>query len=132
MPASSRCRPTIRALLVCPFLVPWFSIIDREHNPELLGYASVADLVAGQREWVAAWQDAHTGREIGWSESVAVGREDFVDDIQTRLDIRARHRQADEDTDRFILHESRASYTTISEGRNQGAKRQEHLPMEAN
>ena len=46
---------------------------------------------------------------------VAVGSEDFVTDIQTRLDIRARHRQVDEDTDRFIRRETRASYTTSFE-----------------
>jgi len=105
-----------------------YRIIDRERAAELLGYASAAEFVAGQRDWVAAWQDARTGRESDWSESVAVGSKDFVSDIQKRLDIRARHRQVDEDTDRFILHETRASYTTISEGETKARSAENTFP----
>ena len=92
-----------------------YRVVDRERAAELLGYHCGDDLAAGQRDWAVAWQEAHTGREVDWSESVAVGSEDFVCDIQTRLDIRARHRQIDEDADRFILRETRSSYITNSD-----------------
>ena len=91
-----------------------YRVVDRERATALLGYHYEDDLAAGQRDWVAAWQEAHTGREVDWSESVAVGSEAFVRDVQTRLDIRARHRQIDEHADRFILHEARSHYMTRS------------------
>ncbi len=92
-----------------------YRIIDRERAAELLGYASVEDLVVGQREWVMNWQESRVVREACWSESVAVGSECFVNDIQAQLDIRARHRQIDEDAGRFLLREAGASYATTSD-----------------
>ena len=91
-----------------------YRIIDRERAAALLGYHTAVDLATGQRDWVAGWQEAWSGRDIEWSESVAVGSEAFVSDIQTRLDIRTRHRQINKDDDRLILRETRAPYTTNS------------------
>lgn len=79
-----------------------YRLIDRERTANLLGYRNAEDLAAGQREWIAAWQETRTGREIDWSQSLAVGSEPFVRRIQSRLNSRARHRQIDRGPDRFI------------------------------
>jgi hypothetical protein len=44
-----------------------------------------------------------------------MGGECFVNDIQARLDIRARDRQIDEDAGGFVLRETGASYATTSD-----------------
>ena len=91
-----------------------YRIIDRERAAILLGYHEAADLATGQRDWVAGGQEAMSSRDVAWSESVAIGSEAFVNDIQMRLDIRAVHRRINQDADRHILREARTPYITNS------------------
>ena len=91
-----------------------YRIVDRECAADFLGYASGDDLAAAQRDWVESWQESQSGRDVTWSESLAVGNKDFVERVRVMLGSRARHRQTDRDGDRFILREPRSSYGATS------------------
>jgi len=52
----------------------------------------------------------HSDRPV--SRAITVGSEPLVRGIQGRLDSRARHHQIDRFPDRFVLHETHASYNT--------------------
>ena len=87
-----------------------YQIIDRERGAGLLGFGNVDELLVAQRAWVASWQEARSGRDLAWSESLAIGSRAFVNNIQTRLDNRARHRQVEEHDGRFVLTEISSAY----------------------
>ncbi len=52
-----------------------------------------------------------TQRQPYWSESLAVGRIEFVQDIQTQLGASAMSRMVIDETERHMLKEPPASYT---------------------
>jgi putative transposase len=92
-----------------------YQIIDHERTAELLGYHKVDELTAGQREWVASWQQSRSGRDPGWSGSLAIGSKAFVSDVQVRLGGRALQRQVEEHGGQFVLRQTGLAYEIDSD-----------------
>jgi len=90
-----------------------YALVDRQALVTLLGFGDVEALPGVQRRWVDEALQASPGcREPAWSESLAVGRESFVEEIRSRLGIGPRHRMA-ADLDgygRVSLKEASAPY----------------------
>lgn len=87
-----------------------YHLIDRQRAAELLGYRSAEELTAGQSAWVESSSDLHDGRDVQWSESLAVGSQAFVEAVWKRLGVRAQHREMGQDGGLFILKEQRSAY----------------------
>ena len=86
-------------------------LIVYEKLRDLLGFETYDQLRAGHRSWVdEALKDGGIVREAKWSESIAVGSEEFVDRTKDDLGIRARGRKAREIEGQFELREPEATY----------------------
>lgn len=87
-----------------------YRIIDREALAEALGLSSSDELAATQRHWIEEQLHHDQQRQPWWSEALAVGRRDFVAQVQTDLGIRARHRSIESTADGYMLRDPAASY----------------------
>lgn len=88
-----------------------YAIIDRDRLMSLLAIDSEEVLRAYHRQWVDEVMKTRVkGRDSKWTESVAVGDEEFVQDVQRRLGARVKGRSVTQDKDGFKLMESQASY----------------------
>ena len=87
-----------------------YRIIDRAALCGLLGTAEKR-LAALQNEWIdAALANGRSGREPQWSESVAVGRRSFVEQVQEELGRRALYRDVEEVHGTSVLRDPPSSY----------------------
>lgn len=96
-----------------------YRLVDRERLMQLLGCAEQSELMKRQRSWVEEAKRTRGGvREQMWSESIAVGGRDFVEDVKEQLGFRATHRAVVEDSQVYQLKEPRATYGPDSECEN--------------
>ncbi len=94
-----------------------YAIIDLPALTEVLGMTSVEQLQATHAQWVAAALRAGRGqREPIWSESVAVGRREFVERVQGELGIKAQYREVVSDGQAHVLREPPAVYMVHGDG----------------
>jgi putative transposase len=78
---------------------------------ELCGFAEVADFRQAHREWVDdVLKNGLMARDDRWSESLAVGRLDFVEKVKNELGFKAAHREAIEIDGTYALREQREAY----------------------
>jgi REP-associated tyrosine transposase len=90
-----------------------YRVIDRDALADALGVAGGVQLAEAHREWIAtALTQRAQQREPQWTESLAVGRRDFVGRLATSLGARARHRAIETLGDTHILHEPSTPYGT--------------------
>jgi len=95
-------------------------IVDRGALANVLGLESADELAAAHAGWIEAALATGVGRrEPGWSESVAVGRREFVERMAAELGTRALYRQVEEAGDAHVLRESGEPYRGTSEGKNE-------------
>jgi REP element-mobilizing transposase RayT len=88
-------------------------IIAYAELQHLLGFEHYDQLKVAHKHWVAQALKEGTGaREPQWSESIAVGTEEFVDKTKTKLGIRAAGRKVIETKEQFELREPVLSYKT--------------------
>lgn len=93
-------------------------ILDRGALADALG-VQLLSLSATHAEWVAAALTAgRQGRMPEWSTSVAVGRREFVERVETDLGLRARHRRVQPFGSAFILRDPSATYSDALRGEN--------------
>jgi putative transposase len=92
-----------------------YQIIDRDRLAELLGLRSTDDLAETQHEWIKASLARDASRDPNWSESLAVGSENYVREIQNNLGVQARHRTITPTSQGYVLREPRVPYSTNSE-----------------
>jgi len=86
-------------------------IIAYELLQQLLGFDSYDQLKAAHKVWVTQALKAGTGvRESQWSDSIAVGSKEFVDETKARLGIRAAGRKIHETGEQFELKEAALSF----------------------
>jgi hypothetical protein len=86
-------------------------LIAYEKLRDLLGFETYDQLRAAHRSWVdEALKDGDSVREAKWSESIAVGSEEFVKRTKEELGIRAMGRKAREIGGQFELREPEATY----------------------
>ena len=80
---------------------------------ELVGVGGDSELIVAHRQWVA--EVLGTGeivRESKWTESIAVGSSEFVEEVKEELGMRAAGRSVLKNTDGHELREPGSSYGT--------------------
>lgn len=88
-----------------------YAVIDQTALVELMGFNNFVNLQEACRDRVE--QCTRSGcerRDTVWSESLAVGRPEFIDEIQTRLGVRAIHRKSMENGGVTTLREASLVY----------------------
>ena len=95
-----------------------YAVIDVKGLADLCGFVEVADFRQAHREWVDdALKNGLMARDNCWSESIAVGRLDFVEKVKSDLGTKAVHRGVESAGEAYALRESVEGY-----GRNFGGK----------
>jgi putative transposase len=88
-----------------------YQIVDRVALAEVLGLGEVSQLARVHAEWIAAaLAKGGAQREPEWTESLAVGRREFVEGISTALGNRACHRHVEVLGGAHVLRDPNASY----------------------
>src|ERR1019366_2104553 len=78
---------------------------------EALGLADVSQLAQSHAEWIAAaLARGEAQRQPEWTESLAVGRREFVEGISVALGDRARHRHVEAFRGAHVLRDPSAGY----------------------
>ena len=88
-----------------------YSIIDHRALMEPLGIPSIEALRQAHGAWVEEALTREQVRESKWTESVAVGSRDFVEDIKVKLGIRAKGRRVSGIGGESSLREPQVSYS---------------------
>ena len=108
-----------------------YSVIDTSTLLELFGFSNNVDLQRACREWVdEALAAAQLMRDPLWSESLAVGRPEFVDEVKAGLGTRATHRKSTESDGAFVLREPASRYRPHSEGEMAVLRGNNGFPLE--
>lgn len=88
-----------------------YSLIDHKLLMDLLGFRSLDSLVQAHRNWVSAALAKNPGdREAQWTESVAVGRRDFVETVRDKLGVKVKGRRLSGTEEHCHLEEEQAAY----------------------
>jgi REP element-mobilizing transposase RayT len=96
-----------------------YRLIDLATLSALCGFSNVADFQVGHRQWVgAALQMGSITRDDRWSESVAVGSEQFVEQVKTELGSAVGRRQIAAENKTYSLREPSPPYSHPFEGNN--------------
>jgi putative transposase len=84
-----------------------YALIDRSKLKDLLGIRDENKFLEYHRQWVddALSQDSHK-RESRWTESVAVGSREFVEQTKEHLGFRAKGRKVNGKEETFELRET--------------------------
>jgi len=91
-----------------------YSIIDRETLLDLLVFHDEKQLRQVHRECVETeLNDGHSLKNSLWSESLAVGKESFIKDIQQKLASRAKGRSIVSHNETTVLKEPQAPYSAL-------------------
>ena len=89
-------------------------IIDEDQLMELVGANSRAALQQLCREQVeAAWERGLEGRQSQWTESIAVGRPQYLDALQRQLGVRAKGRDRQPVEGGYQLRETERAYQRL-------------------
>lgn len=98
-----------------------YRIIARDRLKQLLG-VDEKTLTSSYEHWVEDYIQEDLKREKVWTNAVAAGSAEFVEEIKARLAIKARHRGiSNEDSgDEYALQEPAASYNAYFDGKNTG------------
>lgn len=94
-------------------------LIDRGLLMDLTGASSPERLRSIYLDWIDAALragGASLARQPKWTDSVAVGREAFIDRIQGDLGLKVVHREKAEEGDGFVLREAPARYSDRAQG----------------
>jgi len=88
-----------------------YAVIDREELGALLGLADSGALAQAQQRWVnEALTTQNQERDPAWTESIAIGREAFVQAIRSQLGSRARYRTLSKVGADYCLREATEHY----------------------
>ena len=89
-----------------------YAIIDRQALMQLIGISTFDQLQSVHRDWIKITLLSEPGlREACWSESVAVGRQHYIESVQAELGHRAIGRQCINEEDKYCLKEPEVSYS---------------------
>jgi len=96
-----------------------YRLIDLAALSALCGFSNVAAFQVGHRQWVdAALRMGAMTRDDRWSESVAVGSEEFVEQVKTELGSTVGRRQIAAENKTYTLREPSPPYNHLFEGNN--------------
>ena len=91
-----------------------YAIIDRPALIELLGMKSLLQLQETHAQWIEEAIRAGRGpRDPMWTESLAVGRSEFVRDVQVALGSKARYREVVAEGQAHVLREPPTLYGVV-------------------
>jgi len=100
-----------------------YRIIDYPVLLEELNLESIKELQKSQQEWIKeVMENRPLYRESKWTESLAVGSEEFVERIKEQLDIKAKSRKILKSVNDFILSDSEISYKAIFDNKNEALR----------
>lgn len=86
-------------------------LIDKPLLMQFLGVGNEGKLSGLYQRWIQeALDSGDLSRKPIWTESVAVGRAEFIDRIQGELGLRAVHREKINESGSYVLRESRGDY----------------------
>ena len=92
-----------------------YCLIDKPLLMDFLKIGRPQDLGSRYKEWIAqAVGSSELTRQPIWTESVAVGREAFVDRIRDELGLKVLYRGKAEESGTFVLREPRLGYSSFS------------------
>lgn len=96
-----------------------YLVIDQDKLIELFAASDFLEFQQCHRRWLTNMLNGQSQpREQIWSSSIAVGADDFVETIKTKLGIKARYREVDEAGDTHILREPATAYSPNSMQKN--------------
>ena len=87
------------------------ALIASERLQELTGFGSYDEFTTAHRNWVDEFLKGRNGvRECKWTQSIAIGSEEFVEKTRQEFGIRARGRKVVEAAPAYQLREPQISY----------------------
>jgi len=91
-----------------------YQLLDCEALGELLGVADRSEIRKARRTWVeeTVRRDSLM-RDSCWSESLAIGDEEFVVGVKAKLGFKGRQRTVKEGGQGFVLRENETSYSIL-------------------
>ncbi|MFC1589769.1 transposase, partial [Pseudomonadota bacterium] len=90
-----------------------YAVIDRKALSELLGAKSFEQCQLILKEWVDdELKSTQLRRDLAWSQNLAVGHKDYVENIKTALGIAGRYKSVEGENDAYTLNEPVVPYTT--------------------
>lgn len=97
-----------------------YGIIDYNVLLKELCMDSIEELQKSQKEWIRDILHNHNlSRESKWTESLAVGSENFVELFKEKLDIKAKSRKIVRTENDYVLSDSEISYKPIFDPKNE-------------
>jgi putative transposase len=100
-----------------------YRIIDIPALMDLGGFNDIATMQQQLRQWLIEELTINNSvRDKTWSESLAVGSEDFVEKVQTLFNTKATNREVTEMADKHALHEQSARYNSDFGAKNTSLK----------
>lgn len=100
-----------------------YGIIDYTILLEELCMGSFEELQKCQKEWInEVMGHRQLGRESKWTESLAVGSEDFVERIKEQLDVKAKSRKIIQIGNDYILSDSEIPYKAVFDPKNEALR----------
>src|SRR5258708_7421514 len=100
-----------------------YRLIDLATLSALCGFSKVADFPAGHRQWVdAALRTGAMTRDDRWSESVAIGSEQFVERVKAELGSAVGRRQIVAGNKTYSLPQPSSPYDHLFEGKNRALR----------
>jgi hypothetical protein len=97
-----------------------YGIIDLHSLSELCGFADLRDFQRAHRQW--AEQGLENGlavRDHRWSEAIAVGSLEFVENVKSELGSKATHRAVEQIDEAFALREPSEAYNSNLRGKSE-------------
>ena len=93
-----------------------YRLIDHKKLTELCGFEDAAKLRKSHKSWAEEGLEGSTGmRDPYWSESIAVGTREFVEETKVKLGYKVHGRKIEPHDEMYVLRETRNSYNTVFE-----------------
>jgi len=109
-----------------------YRLIDRERLIELAGMDDDGQLKRTHKAWIDEAVQGDDGRLMDWSEAVAVGSREFVEDMKGRLEYAVRGRQTEQKGEAHVLREPDAAYSVDFGGGMEGLRHENTVYFDIN
>jgi len=96
-----------------------YNLIDFQRLPILFGFDSLKEFQKHHKIWIdEALKNYRLERDSKWSESIAVGRKSFVEEVHKKLGYKVKGRKVTWLEESYLIREHVASYNPLFEGKN--------------
>jgi REP element-mobilizing transposase RayT len=91
-----------------------YTLINRQKLMDMLGIADHEQLCRSHKKWVEEiLKSGSNKREPKWTESIAIGSKEFVEETQTKLGIKAKGRNVVANNEAYELREPKIPYDQV-------------------